>query len=154
MHENCERVAAALRAAGVDAPVEELPESTRTAAEAAQAVGTTVAQIAKSLVFQAGGEPVLVIASGVNRVSLEKLERELGVPIARPDGKAVKEITGFAIGGVPPVAHRTPLRVLIDRDLLQYAEIWAAAGTPRAVFRCSPPDLVRATGGLVADVRE
>lgn len=154
MHPNAERVQAELAARGATGRVVEFSASTRTSAEAAAAIGTTVAQIAKSLVFLAGGEPVLVIASGVNRVSTEKLGRLLGQPIKRADAEAVRAATGFPIGGVPPVGHAQPLRTVIDRDLLQYAEIWAAAGTPNAVFPSTPDELIRITGGQVADVRE
>jgi prolyl-tRNA editing enzyme YbaK/EbsC (Cys-tRNA(Pro) deacylase) len=154
MHPNAERVQAELKARGATGDVVELTASTRTSQEAAEAIGTTVAQIAKSLVFLAGGDPVLVIASGINRVSLPKLAALLGTPAIRPDADAVKRFTGFPIGGVAPVGHATPLRVVIDRDLLQYSEIWAAAGTPNAVFRTTPEELVRITGGEVAEVRD
>lgn len=123
----------------------ELAESTRTSAEAAAAIGTTVAQIAKSLVFLAGEKPVLVIASGVNGISLDKLARQLGTPVGRANADMVKQITGFPIGGVPPVGHVSPMRVLVDKDLLQYPEVWAAAGTPHAVFRIIPAELIRIT---------
>jgi prolyl-tRNA editing enzyme YbaK/EbsC (Cys-tRNA(Pro) deacylase) len=154
MHPNAQRVQDILTALGASGPVQELAASTRTAAEAAAALGTTVAQIAKSLVFQAGVEPVLVIASGVNRVSLEKLSRLLGEPALRADAEAVKRHTGFPIGGLAPVGHASPLRILIDQDLFQYPELWAAAGTPNAVFRTSPDELERITRGDVADLRE
>lgn len=154
MHSNAERVQAELKALGAAGEVIELSASTRTSQEAAVAIGTTVAQIAKSLVFLAGESPVLVIASGVNRVSLVKLEEILGESVARPDADSVKRLTGFPIGGVAPVGHATRMRVLIDRDLLQYDEIWAAAGTPNAVFRTTPDKLARITDGEVMDVRE
>jgi prolyl-tRNA editing enzyme YbaK/EbsC (Cys-tRNA(Pro) deacylase) len=154
MHPNAERVQAELRSLGADGEVVELAASTRTSQEAASAIGTTVAQIAKSLVFVDGEAPVLVIASGVNRVSMEKLAAHLGSPATRPDADTVKRLTGFPIGGVAPVGHTTRPRVLIDRDLLQYEEIWAAAGTPNAVFRTTPEELVRITEGEVVDVRE
>ncbi len=95
-----------------------------------------------------------MIASGLNRVSLAKLAAHLGAPVTRPDADSVKRLTGFPIGGVAPVGHAAPLRVAIDRDLLQYPEIWAAAGTPHAVFRTTPDELVRMTGGEVLDLRE
>ncbi|HEX3552003.1 MAG TPA: YbaK/EbsC family protein [Thermoanaerobaculia bacterium] len=154
MHPNAERVQAELRARDCSGQVVELAASTRTAQEAAEAIGTTVAQIAKSLVFLVGGDPVLVIASGINRVSLSKLTDHLGTLAFRPDADTVKRLTGFPIGGVAPVGHATPLRVLIDRDLLKYPEIWAAAGTPNAVFRTTPEELVRMTGGEIVDIRE
>jgi prolyl-tRNA editing enzyme YbaK/EbsC (Cys-tRNA(Pro) deacylase) len=154
MHPNAERVQEALKAQGGEGTVLELPASTRTAAEAAVAIGTTVDQIAKSLVFLAGDEPVLVLASGADRVSVEKLGRFLGAPVRRADAEAVKRLTGFPIGGVAPVGHASRLRVLIERNLLQHPEVWAAAGTPHAVFRTSPAELIRVTGGEVADLRE
>ena len=154
MHPNAQRIQDLLTALGASGSVQELAASTRTSAEAAAALGTTVAQIAKSLVFQAGDEPVLVIASGINRVSLEKLSHLVGTPVGRADAEAVKRHTGFPIGGVPPVGHASPLRILIDQDLFRYPELWAAAGTPNAVFRTSPDELARITGGEVADLRE
>ena len=130
----------------------EMPDSTRTAAEAAAAIGCTVAQIAKSLVFRGAqsGAPVLVIASGTNRVDPQRLAGLLGEPVEKPDADYVRERTGFVIGGVPPLGHREPIRTFIDQDLLAFDEIWAAAGTPRAVFRLTPDDLLRMTGGEVA----
>ena len=154
MHPNAERVQAELRSLGAEGEVVELAASTRTSQEAAAAIGTTVAQIAKSLVFVNGEASVLVIASGVNRVSMEKLAAHLGSSAARPDADTVKRLTGFPIGGVAPVGHATLPRIVIDRDLFQYAEIWAAAGTPNAVFRTTPEELVRITGGEAVDVRE
>ena len=154
MHPNAERVLDALASMGSSAQVIELAASTRTSAEAAAAIGTTIAQIAKSLVFLAGEEPVLVIASGMNRVSVDKLSRHLGVQVMRADADAVKRLTGFPIGGVPPVGHISPLRVFVDEDLMQYREIWAAAGTPHSVFKTTPAELVRITKGEVIDMRE
>lgn len=134
--------------------VVELPGSTRTAVDAANAIGCTVAQIAKSLVFRAAhsGAGVLVIASGPNRVDTEKVAALLGEPLEKADADFVRAVTGFVIGGVPPVGHAQPLRTFIDRDLLQHDVIWAAAGTPRAVFRLLPADLVAMTGGEVIAV--
>jgi prolyl-tRNA editing enzyme YbaK/EbsC (Cys-tRNA(Pro) deacylase) len=134
--------------------VVELPDSTRTSAEAAAAIGCTIAQIAKSLVFKGkrSGSPVLVIASGPNRVNTSTIAGLIGEPVEKPDADYVREATGFAIGGVPPVGHRQPLATFIDQDLAQYADIWAAAGTPRAVFKLTPDDLLRITGGRVIAV--
>jgi prolyl-tRNA editing enzyme YbaK/EbsC (Cys-tRNA(Pro) deacylase) len=154
MHANAERVQEALKTLGGEGTVVELPASTRTAAEAAAAIGTTVERITKTLVFLAGEEPVLVLASGADRVSMEKLGHLLGAPARRADAEAVKRLTGFPIGGVAPVGHASPLRVLIERNLLQHPEVWAAAGTPHAVFRTNPQELVRITRGEVADLRE
>jgi len=141
------RVQSALNAAGIEARAVELPQSTPTAAEAAQAVGCEVGQIAKSLVFRdAGGEAVLVIASGTNRVN----EKRLGLERASAD--FVRQKTGYAIGGIPPVGHAAPLRTFIDEDLLRFDRIWAAAGTPNAVFELLAADLPRITGGNVIPV--
>ena len=128
--------------------------STRTAADAAAAIGCEVAQIAKSLIFRGGnsGRAVLIIASGVDRVDEKKAAAAVGEPIARADADFVREATGFAIGGVPPVGHKTKPIVLIEESLLQFAEIWAAAGTPNAVFRLTPSDLVELTGGRTVAV--
>jgi Cys-tRNA(Pro) deacylase len=131
----------------------EFDESTRTAEDAAAAIGCTVAQIAKSLVFRANsGRPVLVVASGANRVDEKKIAAHLGEKVARADADFVREATGFSIGGVPPVAHKTAPVVLIDDALTSFQEIWAAAGTPNAVFRLTPADLVALTAGTVAPI--
>ncbi len=149
------RVQAALAGLGLEREVSELPDSTRTAAEAAAAVGCTVGQIAKSLVFRTeGGEAVLVVASGDNRVDVERVAAHLGAPIGRPDADFVRSETGFAIGGVPPVGHASPLRTLIDEDLRAFDRIWAAAGNPRAVFELTPAELERITGGEVVALAE
>jgi prolyl-tRNA editing enzyme YbaK/EbsC (Cys-tRNA(Pro) deacylase) len=128
--------------------------STRTAADAAAAIGCEVAEIAKSLVFRAAnsGRAVLIIASGVDRVDEKKAAAALGEPIARADADFVREATGFAIGGVPPVGHRTKPLVLIEESLMRFDEIWAAAGTPNAVFRLTPSDLIELTGGRTVAV--
>lgn len=153
-HPNIERVRERLREQGIETQPVEFAESTRTSADAAAAIGTTVAQIAKSLVFIADGQPVLVIASGANRVDTKKLGALLNARITRADADAVRQATGFPIGGVPPVAHDTPLRTLIDEDLLAFRSIWAAAGTPNAVFETTPANLVKMTNGQVADLKE
>jgi prolyl-tRNA editing enzyme YbaK/EbsC (Cys-tRNA(Pro) deacylase) len=134
---------------GPEFKVLEFDASTRTAADAAAAVGCGVAQIAKSLIFRAthSHRPVLVIASGGNRVDPAKVAALIGESVSRADADFVREATGFAIGGVPPVGHERQPLVLIDADLAQYSEIWAAAGTPNAVFRLKPAELVKLTGG-------
>ena len=135
----------------------EFDASTRTAADAAAAIGCDVAQIAKSLIFRGGtsGRAVLIIASGVDRVDEKKAAAAVGEPIDRADADFVREATGFAIGDVPPVGHKNPPIVLIEQSVMQFAEIWAAAGTPNAVFRLTPADLVELTGGrTVAVVRK
>jgi prolyl-tRNA editing enzyme YbaK/EbsC (Cys-tRNA(Pro) deacylase) len=149
------RVQQTLQALGFVLQVVELPQSTRTSIEAAQACGCQVAQIAKSLVFQGkrSSKPVLVIASGANRVDEKKLAALIGEPIQRPDADFVREKTGFAIGGVAPVGLSTPLDVFIDEDILQYEMIWAAAGTPHAVFQLTPADLCKMTGGRVVTIK-
>jgi prolyl-tRNA editing enzyme YbaK/EbsC (Cys-tRNA(Pro) deacylase) len=148
------RVVDALAAAGVDAEVKELAQSTRTAEEAAAAIGTSVPCIVKSLVFLADGEPVLALVSGSNRLDTARVSEALGRMIERADAAKVREATGFAIGGVAPVGHTGPLEVLVDRDLLQYDQVWAAAGTPNAVFPIAPPVLVQITSGRVLDLKE
>lgn len=153
-HPNIERVRDRLHEQGIETQPVEFAESTRTSADAAAAIGTTVAQIAKSLVFIADGQPVLVIASGANRVDTKKVGALLDARITRADADAVRQATGFPIGGVPPVAHDTPLRTLIDEDLLAFRSIWAAAGTPNAVFETTPANLVKMTNGQVADLKE
>ncbi len=151
---SAQKVQQALQALGFALEVVELPDSTRTAAEAAQAVGCQVGQIVKSLVFKAkrSQRPVLVVASGANRVNEKAIEALIGEPLGRADADFVRQRTGFAIGGVPPVGHSERLETFIDEDLLQHAEIWAAAGTPNAVFRLTPGDLARMTGGRVVKI--
>ena len=156
LKDSVRRVQDALAARGFAFEVREFPQGTRTAAEAAAAIGCEVAQIAKSLVFRARqlGRPVLVIASGANRVDEKAVAALIGEKIGRADADFVRAATGFAIGGVPPLGHDTPPVTLIDRDLLAVDEIWAAAGTPNAVFRLTPEDLVALTGGRVADIKQ
>ena len=134
----------------------EFDESTRTAADAAAAIGCTVAQIAKSMIFRAAesDRPVLVIASGSVRVDAKKVASLLGEKVKRASPEFVRDNTGYAIGGVPPVAHRVEPIVLIDETLFDLECLWAAAGTPNAVFRLLPEDLSRLTAGVVADIAE
>ncbi|HXV35246.1 MAG TPA: YbaK/EbsC family protein [Gaiellaceae bacterium] len=148
------QVQEALAARGFANEVVELPDTTRSAAEAAAAVGCRVEQIVKSLVFRGAesGRPLLVIAGGANRVDEAKVAELVGEPIERPDAGFVRARTGFSIGGVPPLGHAEPLEVLIDEDLLREDEVWAAAGTPFAVFALDPADLEAMTGGRVARV--
>lgn len=145
------RVQEAVRTLGFDFAVIEFEQTTRTAAEAAAAIGCTVSQICKSLVFQAlsSRRPLLVIASGANRVDENIIGELLGEKIGRASADFVREQTGFAIGGVPPVGHTQPLTTFIDQDLLNYKEVWAAAGTPNAVFPLTPGQLVAMTKGQV-----
>jgi len=153
-----ERVRAALLAAGHDDTIATFPEGTRTSADAAAAIGCAVAQIAKSIVFRArtehGERAALVIASGANRVDAKKVAAVLGVTLKRADAEWVREQTGFAIGGVSPLGHISPVLMVFDRDLLALHPIWAAAGSPQHVFRTEAEVLARITGAVVADVRE
>ncbi|HHE47836.1 MAG TPA: YbaK/EbsC family protein [Candidatus Acetothermia bacterium] len=143
LSKSARRVQKALWEMGLPYEVIELPQSTRSAEEAARAVGCEVGQIAKSLVFRGknSGRPILVIASGKNHVDEEKLSSYLSEPVEKADADFVKKETGFSIGGVPPIGHAKPLVTFIDEDLLGYEEIWAAAGTPNAVFKLSSRDL-------------
>ena len=158
---------AALRGFGLDdGRIKEFDASTATAQHAAEAIGTSVERIVKSLVFMAGAQPILVLASGPNRVDTHKVAElvgettarangdPVGQPIKRANADQVREFTGFAIGGVPPFGHATTLMTFIDRDLLQFDEVWAAAGTPNTVFPIDPRRLVEITGGHVDDVIE
>ena len=149
------RVTAALTAHGLEQlRMREFDERTATAADAATAIGTSVGRIVKSLVFMAGEQPILVLASGPNRVDVDKVGRIVGRRITRANADQVREVTGFAIGGVPPVGHPRALATYVDQDLLQYDKVWAAAGTPNAVFCIEPRDLVRITSGVVDDVAQ
>ncbi|HEU4740873.1 MAG TPA: YbaK/EbsC family protein [Meiothermus sp.] len=129
--------------------------STRTAQEAADAVGSSVGQIVKSLIFKGAqsGKPYLLLVSGPNRVHEAKVAEVIGEPLERADPDFVREVTGFAIGGVPPVGHATLLEALIDPDLLQYQHVWAAAGTPNAVFCLRPDELLRLTQGRTVPMK-
>jgi len=149
------RVQDAGTALGLDIAVREMDASTRTAEEAAAACGVTVGQIVKSLVFlgATSGKPYLFLVSGDNRVNEKGVAAHLGEKLKRPDADAVRALTGFAIGGIPPFAHDTPLATYLDRDLLRYDVIWAAAGTPKAVFRTEPGKLRDATNAIVIDVK-
>ena len=153
MHPNVERVVAFAREAGLEISVERFPAGTRTAEDAALAVGCTVAQIVKSLVFVVDGRPVIALVSGANRLDPARLSGALDGDVARrADGDEARTATGYAIGGVPPFAHRAELPVVVDRDLLAHERVWAAAGLPDAVFALSPDDLVRVARGHVADI--
>lgn len=140
---------------GLDVEIRIMPASTRTAGEAASAVGTTVGQIVKSLVFKGkqSNRPYLLLVSGTNRVNEHVVERAIGEAIVRPDADFVREATGFAIGGIPPLGHATPLRTYFDEDLLQYETVWAAAGTPNAVFSVDPAALREAIGAHTLAVK-
>jgi prolyl-tRNA editing enzyme YbaK/EbsC (Cys-tRNA(Pro) deacylase) len=153
VHANAERVAAALRTGGASGQIRELDESARTAVEAGAALGVPVGAIVKSLVFTADGSPVLVLASGDHQVDTAAVAAVLGVAkVRRADADLVRSATGFAIGGVAPIAHPTPLRTIIDTHLGSFDVIWAAAGTPHAVFPTTYDELVRLSGGTPADI--
>jgi len=155
-HPAVDRVRTALAAAGVATRIVELSAAARTARDAAAQLGCDVAQIANSLVFRCdpSGAPLLVMASGARRVDVARVGALVGERIGKADAGFVRAATGFAIGGVAPVGHTAPIRALVDRSLLGCAEIWAAAGHPHTVFRLTPEELVRITGGAVADVVE
>ncbi len=155
MHPSAQRVQNSLNELGYAGQVVEHEASTRTAVEAAEAAGCEVGQIVKSLVFrlQPANEPVLVLVSGPNRVHEKHFGRLLGGTLERADADYVREVSGFAIGGVPPVGLKTPLKTYVDEDLMQYGIVWAAAGTPNAVFQISPQELVRISSGQVVNVK-
>jgi len=149
------RVEEAARQLGLSIDVRRFPQGTRTAADAARAVNCEVGQIVKSLVFVADGEPFLALTSGANRADVGKLAGLVGASeVRRASPEEARAATGFAIGGTPPFGHPAPLRVLVDRDLLAYEEVWAAAGAPDAVFELSPEELLRVSGGSPADFAE
>lgn len=150
-----DRVRAALDEVGLETTVKELPDSTRTASEAAHAVGCEVGQIAKSLLFRGreSEQPYLVIASGPNRVDERKLALLVGEEVGLADPEFVREHSGYSIGGVPPLGHAKEVTSYIDEDLLEYDRIWAAAGSPRAVFPVDPRKIVEVTGAQVATIR-
>ena len=153
MHPNLARVADAAQAAGLQISVARYPEGTRTAADAARAVGCDVAQIVKSLVFMADGGAVVALVSGANRVDPARLASALNaVEVRRADGDEARIATGFAIGGVPPFGHTGQVTVVVDRDLMRHDRLWAAAGLPDAVFPIMPGDLLRVSGGSVVDL--
>jgi Cys-tRNA(Pro) deacylase len=145
------KVQQTLKSLGFSDEIVVFPDSTRTAIEAAQAVGCSLGQIVKSLVFRGAQshQPVLALVSGTNRVNEKRLAALVGEAIEKADADFVRQHTGFAVGGVPPLAHVDRLATFIDEDLMQYDEIWAAAGSPHAVFRLTPDDLQKMTGGEV-----
>ncbi len=156
MHPTAQKVADAAAELGLSITIKEFEASTRTAEDAANAVGCTVGQIVKSLVFVVNGQPTMALVSGPNRLDEKKLAAlcEVGrKKVKRADADTVREATGFAIGGVPPIGHTSPLAVYIDEDFWQFEEIWAAAGTPNAVFAISPDKLKMLTNGIVADLK-
>jgi prolyl-tRNA editing enzyme YbaK/EbsC (Cys-tRNA(Pro) deacylase) len=149
-----QRVQDGARALGLDITVRQMGQSTRTAEEAAQACGCQVGQIVKSLVFRGkeSGKPYLLLVSGANRVNEKALKGILGEALVRPDAQYVRDVTGYAIGGIPPLVHATPLATYMDQDLLTFEVIWAAAGTPECVFSVLPADLRDKAGAKVIAV--
>ncbi|MDP2976876.1 MAG: YbaK/EbsC family protein, partial [Anaerolineales bacterium] len=152
---SAQKVQDALCALGFDCTVIEFQESTRTSAEAAARVGCEIGQIVKSLVFrgQVSGKPVLVLTSGANRVDEARVSQYAGESIGRADADFVRAASGYAIGGVPPVGHLQPMETYLDEDLFQYNTIWAAAGTPNAVFQLAPVELAKMTRAKIAVVK-
>ncbi|HEV8194061.1 MAG TPA: YbaK/EbsC family protein [Ktedonobacterales bacterium] len=146
------RVAETLEQAGVETKVREFAESTRTAQEAAAAIGTTLGRIVKSLVFLSGDHAILALVSGENRVDTQRLGELTGGTIKRASAEEARAATGFSIGDVPPVGHLTKLVTYLDQDLMQFDEVWAAAGKTNTVFRITPMDLQRITGATVVDL--
>ena len=154
LHPNVMRVVEAARALGLEITTRRFPEGTKTAQDAANAIGVSVGQIVKSLVFAVDGEIVMAYVSGANQLDEKKLAAAAGgEKCSRVDADAVREATGFPIGGVPPFGHSTTLRIFIDPDLLQYDEVWAAAGTWNDNFAIAPNELVRVSGGVVIDLK-
>jgi Cys-tRNA(Pro) deacylase len=155
MHPSAKKVADAARSLGLDVEIVEFEQTTRTAQDAADAIGCQVAQIVKSLLFVVDGEPVMALVSGPNRLDERKLAALRGVgrkKVKRADADTAKAATGFSIGGVPPFGHKSNLPVYIDQDLTRFEVVWAAAGTPFAVFAITPGELARASGGEVVDL--
>jgi prolyl-tRNA editing enzyme YbaK/EbsC (Cys-tRNA(Pro) deacylase) len=154
-HPTALRVAQLLRDAGLAGEIVEFEQPTRTSAEAAAAIGCTVAEIAKSIVFRgaASGEAVIVVASGANRVSEAKVAARVGEALARADADFVREATGYAIGGVAPLGHAKPVKLLLDEDLRRFGKVWAAGGTPFSVFPLTPEELRTITGAEWTDVK-
>lgn len=154
LSKNAQTIQDILAQQGINFRVLEFPESTRTAQEAATAIGCTIAQIIKSLIFKTKetNKPILVLASGANRVNEKIIESHVGQSITKADADFTREVTGFAIGGIPPVGHTQQIETFLDQDLLQFEELWAAAGTPHAVFNLKPSDLQRLTKGKVISI--
>jgi prolyl-tRNA editing enzyme YbaK/EbsC (Cys-tRNA(Pro) deacylase) len=154
MHRNTLRVVEAAAGLGLTISPRQFPDGTKTAADAAAAIGVEVGQIVKSLIFAVDGEVVLAYVSGANQLDEDRLAAAAGgAKCSRVDADTVRQVTGFPIGGVPPFGHDTALRAFVDPDLLAYDEVWAAAGTWHDVFPIAPPDLVRASGGVVVDLK-
>ena len=155
MHPSAQKVADAAQALGLDVEIVEFEQTTRSAQDAAEAIGCQVAQIVKSLLFVVDGQPVMALVSGANRLDERKLAALRGVgrkKVKRADADTAKAATGFSIGGGPPFGHKSSLPIYVDQDLTRFEVVWAAAGTPFAVFAITPDALMRASGGMVADL--
>lgn len=155
LKKSAEKVQAVLNELGFELNVVELPNSTRTAQEAANTIGCSVSQIAKSLIFKGktSQKPILIIANGTNKVNEKSIKEIIGEKLSKADADYVLEHTGYAIGGIPPIAHKNPIKTFIDEDLMNHQEIWAAAGTPNAVFKLTPTILEEITKGSVICVK-
>ena len=155
-HPTALRLLQHLRDSGIESTVVEFEQTTRTSADAAAAIGCSVAEIAKSVVFRgtSSGQAVVVVASGANRVSEEKVAAKVGEPLARADAEFVRAATGYVIGGVAPIGHAQPVKLLIDEDLRQFGKVWAAGGTPHSVFPLTPDELRSVTGVDWSDVKQ
>jgi Cys-tRNA(Pro) deacylase len=150
-----DRFMTAAGALGIEPKVRRFPQGTKTAQDAAAAIGCDLGQIVKSLIFSVDGRPILALTSGANRADVRRLAGLAGgEEVRRATPEEARAATGFAVGGTPPFGHQVPVPVFVDRDLLQYPEVWAAAGTPDSVFPLTPDDLVRLTNGQVADLKE
>lgn len=155
LSKNAKNIQTIMLSHGLTSRVMELPKSTRTAEEAASAIGCALSQIVKSLIFKTkdGDEPILLLVSGPNRVNERLVKKHLGEPILKADAAFVKRVTGFTIGGIPPFGHQSEMKcIYIDKSLLTLSDVWAAAGTPHAVFNISPPDLLSLTKGTPIDL--
>ncbi len=157
MHPSAKKVADAARQLNLDLQIIEFPQTTRSAQEAANAIGCSVAQIVKSLCFVVGEQPIMVLVSGANQLDERKLAQLHNIgrkQVRRANADMVKAVTGFSIGGVPPFGHASSLPVFVDEDLLQFDVVWAAAGTPFAVFAIAPDELVKASKGTAIHLKK
>jgi len=152
LSKNAQKVKDALKARNLELEVIELNASTRTAQDAANALGCQIGQIVKSLVFRSGEQALLFLVSGQNQLNVQRVSAVLGIPLEKADADFTRQKSGFPIGGVPPLAHITPMRTYIDRDLMTYDEVWAAAGTPHAIFKIESRLLPELTGGQILEI--
>jgi prolyl-tRNA editing enzyme YbaK/EbsC (Cys-tRNA(Pro) deacylase) len=155
LHKSAQKVQDILAKKGITTRVVELPDSTRTAQDAASAIGCKIEQIIKSLIFKTKetDQPILILASGPNRINEKAIENYVGEKIVKADAEYTRKVTGFAIGGIPPVGHQQDIKTFIDEDLLAFEDLWAAAGTPNAVFTLKASDLIHLTNGTIVSVK-